>query len=116
MERHIIVLLLILAATAADAITPTPPDTPRFAGPTPGTLREITIPTVDLSGDAERQVVVAPGTADVYQGHCDTVLLVGGKTMFAAWTINHAGHLGPLARSDDAGRTWTYPLPVPANL
>jgi len=36
---------------------------PTFAGPTPDTLREITIPTVDLSGDEHRQVVVARGTA-----------------------------------------------------
>ncbi len=86
---------------------------PTFAGPTPGTLRQITIPTVDISGDARRQVVVAPGTADVYQGHCDTVLLADGRTLFAAWCINHAGHLGPLARSDDAGLTWSAPLPVP---
>lgn len=88
---------------------------PTFAGPTPGTLRQISIPTVDISGDTARQSVVARGTAEAYQGHCDTVLMADGKTMFAAWCLNHAGHLGPLARSDDGGRTWTAPLPTPAD-
>ena len=88
---------------------------PTFSGPTPDTLREISIPTVDISGDTARHSIVARGTADVYQGHCDTVLMADGKTMFTAWCMNHAGHLGPLARSGDAGRTWSPPLPTPAN-
>ncbi len=88
---------------------------PTFAGPTPGTLRDITIPTVEISGDTQRQVVIARGTAEVYQGHCDTVLLPDGRTMFTAWTVNHARTIGPLARSNDAGLTWSAPLDVPAN-
>jgi BNR repeat-like domain len=88
-------------------------ETPAFRGPTPGTSREISIPTVDISGDAGRQVVIARGTDTVYQGHCDTVLMADGRTMFAAWCMNHAGHLGPLARSDDGGLTWSAPLPTP---
>ena len=93
------------------------PDTPLpgFGGPTTGVLREITIPTVDISGDTNRHSVVARGTAETYQGHCDTVLLPDGKTMFTAWTVNHAELVGPLARSDDGGLTWTKPLDVPAN-
>lgn len=75
----------------------------------------LSIPTVDLSGETERHSFVARGTEEVYQGHVDTVLLPDGKTVFAAWCLNHAGHLGPLARSDDAGLTWTDPLPVPEN-
>jgi hypothetical protein len=46
---------------------------PTFAGPTPGTLREVTIPTVDISDQSQRQSVVARGTDKVYHGHCDTV-------------------------------------------
>lgn len=88
---------------------------PTFAGPTPGTLREITIPMVDISGDAKRHSIVARGTPEAYQGHSDTVLLADGRTMFAAWCMNHAGHLGPLARSDDGGRSWTEPLSTPAD-
>ena len=88
---------------------------PTFSGPTPGTLRTIGIPTVDISGDTGRHVIIARGTDQDYHGHCDTVLLADGKTMFVAWCMDHAGHLGPLARSDDAGLTWTAPLPVPDN-
>lgn len=66
----------------------------------------ITIPTVDISGDTQRQVVVAAGTEEIYQGHVDTVLMPDGKIIFATWAINHAGHLGPLARSTDGGLSW----------
>ncbi|MEQ1851163.1 MAG: sialidase family protein [Chthoniobacteraceae bacterium] len=89
-------------------------EAPAFRGPTPGTSREISIPTVDISGDTGRQVVIARGTDTVYQGHCDTVLMADGRTMFAAWCMNHAGHLGPLARSDDGGLSWSAPLPTPS--
>jgi hypothetical protein len=73
------------------------------------------IPTVDISGQRERHSFIARGTPEVYQGHVDTVLMPEGRTVFAAWAIDHAGNLGPLARSDDAGVTWTEPLPVPDN-
>lgn len=88
-------------------------EVPTFAGPTPDTLRSISIPTVDISDNAARHVIIARGTEKEYQGHCDTVLMADGKTMFTAWCMNHAGHLGPLARSDDGGLTWTSPLSTP---
>jgi hypothetical protein len=72
-------------------------------------------PTVDLSGDVSRHVIVAQGTAEVYQGHPTTVLLPDGRTMFCVWTIGHGGPCGPMKRSDDGGRTWSELLPVPAN-
>lgn len=71
------------------------------------------LPVVDLSQDTVRQVVVARGTAEVYQGHPTTLLLPNGKMMLATWTIGHGGICGPLARSDDGGRTWSAPLPTP---
>ncbi len=64
------------------------------------------LPLVDISGETSRQVVIAAGTEDIYQGHPTTVLMPGGKTMFAVWCIGHGGHAGPMARSDDGGRTW----------
>lgn len=64
------------------------------------------VTTVDISGDADRQVIVAAGTADVYQGHPTTLLMPDGKTLFAVWCIGHGGHAGPMARSDDGGLTW----------
>ncbi|MDO8542449.1 MAG: sialidase family protein [Opitutaceae bacterium] len=72
-------------------------------------------PTVDLSGDPARQVVIAAGTPTIYQGHPTTVLLPDGRTIFCVWTINHGGPLGPMKRSDDGGRTWGDLLPVPEN-
>jgi hypothetical protein len=88
---------------------------PGFEKPTPGVNREIDLPFVDLSGEKARHSVVAAGTAEIYQGHCDTVLLPDGKTMFTAWCLGHAQWIGPLAKSEDAGLTWTAPLEVPEN-
>ncbi len=65
------------------------------------------LPIVDLSQDTERHVIVAAGTEDIYQGHPTTLLMPDGKTMFAVWCINHGGFGGPMARSDDGGKTWT---------
>ena len=73
------------------------------------------LPTVDLSSDTARQVVVAQGTDKIYQGHPTTLLLPDGKTMFAVWTLGHGGTCGPMKRSDDGGRTWSPLLDVPEN-
>ena len=88
---------------------------PAFQGSTPGVKREIDMPLVDLSQDKQRHSVVAAGTESVYQGHCDTVLLPDGKTMFTAWCLGHAQWIGPIAKSSDAGRTWSKPLDTPKN-
>ena len=65
-----------------------------------------TLPVVDLSKDTARQVVIAEGTEEVYQGHPTTVHLPDSNTLFAVWCIGHGGHAGPMARSDDGGLTW----------
>jgi hypothetical protein len=72
------------------------------------------IPTVDISRERERHVVINAGTEEIYQGHADTVLLPGGKTMFCVWTLNHGWGEPFLKRSNDAGKTWVE-LPIPAN-
>ncbi len=100
-----------LLATAARAAE----DIPAFAGRTPGVPREITIPTIDISGETDRHVVVARGTEETYQGHADTLLMPDSRTMFAAWSIGHAVHIGPLKRSDDGGLTWGERIDVPEN-
>ena len=88
---------------------------PAFKGPTPGVNRGIAMPLVDLSADKDRHAVVAAGTMSVYQGHCDTVLLPDGKTMYTAWCLGHARWIGPIAKSTDAGLNWSEPLKVPGN-
>ncbi|MEN3940725.1 FAD-dependent oxidoreductase [Prosthecobacter sp. SYSU 5D2] len=72
-------------------------------------------PVLDLSGDTSRQVIVAQGTPEIYQGHPTTVLLPDGKTMYCVWTYGHGGGCGPMKRSDDGGLTWSELLPVPEN-
>lgn len=61
---------------------------------------------VDLSGDGWRQVVVAGGDAQTYHGHPTTVLMPDGRTIYCVWTHGHGGSCGPMARSDDGGKTW----------
>ena len=70
---------------------------------------------IDLSGDAARQVVIAAGTPEIYQGHPTTLLLPDGQTLLATWCLNHGGACGPLKRSEDGGLTWSELLPVPEN-
>lgn len=77
--------------------------------------RTAPLPEVDLSGDTRRHVVIAEGTAKVYQGHPTTVLLPDGRTMVCVWTLNHGGPCGPAKRSVDGGRTWSELLKVPEN-
>tara|TARA_Y100000588_G_scaffold320966_2_gene351872 strand:+ start:9510 stop:10556 length:1047 start_codon:yes stop_codon:yes gene_type:complete len=61
---------------------------------------------VEISEETGRHVLIAEGTEEVYQGHPTTVLMPDGRTMFCTWCINHGGHCGPLARSDDGGLSW----------
>ena len=70
------------------------------------TARAAELPVVDLSGDTDRQVVVAAGTEKTYQGHPTTLLMPDGRTIFCVWSLGHGGPAGPMARSDDGGRTW----------
>ena len=109
------VFLILLASVPVFAQSEDVAQLPAFKDPTPGVNRKIDMPLVDLSGDKDRHCVVAAGTASVYQGHCDTVLLPDGTTMFTAWCLGHAQWIGPIAKSTDAGRTWSKPLNVPDN-
>ena len=64
------------------------------------------LPIVDLTGDVANDVIVAAGTAQIYQGHPTTVTTKDGR-IIAVWSTPHAGHCGPAAESLDGGRTWT---------
>jgi hypothetical protein len=61
----------------------------------------LSIPTVDISGERERHVVVNAGTDDLYHGHANTALLPDRKTMLCVWTLNH----GWASRSSNAATT-----------
>lgn len=65
------------------------------------------LPIVDISDQTNRHTIIAAGTEQVYQGHPTTVLMPDGITIFCVWCINHGGAAGPMARSDDGGKTWT---------
>ena len=43
------------------------------------------LPWVDISGHKFRQIVIAAGTPDLYNGHPTTVLFDDGRTMFCTW-------------------------------
>jgi len=64
---------------------------------------------IDLSQDTHRQIVIAHGSPKPgeYHAHPTTAMLADNKTIFCVWNIGHGGHAGPMARSDDAGLTWT---------
>jgi len=64
------------------------------------------LPIVDIAMESRRHVMVARGTEEIYQGHPTTLLMPDGRTVFCVWTYGHGGTCGPMARSDDAGRTW----------
>ncbi|MEL7337722.1 MAG: sialidase family protein, partial [Planctomycetota bacterium] len=67
---------------------------------------QVDLPIVGLADRDDRHVIVAAGTEKTYQGHPTTLLMPDGKTMFCVWCINHGGAAGPMARSDDGGKTW----------
>jgi hypothetical protein len=64
---------------------------------------------IDLSDDTQRRTIIARGTTepDAYHAHPTTAMLADNKTIFCVWNIGNGGHAGPMARSDDAGLTWT---------
>lgn len=73
-----------------------------------------TIPTVDISGERDRQVIVdrEPGQ---YLGHPTTVLLEDGRTMLIVYPKGHGRGAIVYKRSTDGGLTWSQRLPTPPN-
>src|SRR5262245_49242442 len=71
-----------------------------------------TIPTVDISGERERQVIV-DREAGQYLGHLTTVLLEDGKTMLIVYPKGHGRGAIVYKRSSDGGTTWSARLPTP---
>ena len=75
---------------------------------------DYTIPTVDISDQADRQVVVDREEGQ-YLGHPTTVLLEDDKTMIAVYPKGHGRGAIVMKRSTDAGKSWSERLPVPEN-
>lgn len=65
------------------------------------------IPTVDISGETDRHVMIAEGTPDLYQGHPYTLQMPDKETIYTVWCINHGGAAGPMAKTTDGGLTWS---------
>jgi hypothetical protein len=74
--------------------------------------RGYSIPTIDLSAEKQRQIVVdrEPGQ---YLGHPTTVLLEDGKTMLIVYPKGHGRGAIVYKRSTDGGLTWSERLPTP---
>jgi hypothetical protein len=72
----------------------------------PAQSKPLAVPTIDISGETNRHVIVAAGTKTDYRGQVNTVLMGDGKTMFAVWSIGHGGKCGPMKKSVDGGLTW----------
>jgi len=79
-----------------------------------GQSTPFTIPTVDLSAETHRQVVVdrEPGQ---YLGHPTTVLLEDGISILTVYPKGHGRGPIVMKRSPDGGLTWSERLSVPEN-
>ncbi|MBR1576171.1 MAG: exo-alpha-sialidase [Bacteroidales bacterium] len=64
------------------------------------------LPWADISDQVDRQVVIAAGTAELYNGHPTTVLLDDRRTMLCTWSRGHGGLAAFLSFSEDGGLTW----------
>jgi len=76
--------------------------------------RGYTIPTIDLSEQKHRQVIVDREKGQ-YLGHPTTVLLEDGKTMLIVYPKGHGKGGIVYKRSNDGGKTWSERLPTPEN-
>jgi len=74
--------------------------------------KQFSIPTIDLSGQPARQVVVDKDPKR-YFGHPSTLLMPDRKTMYCAYSLNHGGPPLYYKVSRDSGLTWSDHLPAP---
>ncbi|MBC8229320.1 exo-alpha-sialidase [bacterium] len=96
---------ITLAQFTLDWLTKPPADVPP---------RGYSIPTIDLSKETHRQVIIEK-KPEQYLGHPTTVLLADGKTILCTYPLGHGGPAAVLKKSIDGGFTWSDRLPVPDN-
>jgi len=106
-RRMLVAVLLLTACTICRAAAAEPAEDAAAEMP-----RGYRIPTIDLTGQTHRQVIVdkEPGQ---YLGHPTTVLLEDNRTMIAVYPKGHGRGAIVMKRSTDAGLTWSERLPVP---
>jgi hypothetical protein len=98
-ESAMIRALFLILASAADLRAEAP---------------NYTIPTIDISANDERQVIVDQEDGQ-YLGHPTTVLLEDGKTILTVYPKGHGKGAIVMKRSEDGGKTWSERLPTPEN-
>ncbi len=74
--------------------------------------RGYSIPIIDLTDEAERQVVVDRESGQ-YLGHPTTVLLEDGRTIIIVYPKGHGRGAIVMRKSTDGGLTWSDRLPTP---
>lgn len=74
--------------------------------------RGYSIPTLDLSSQSHRQIIVDREKGQ-YLGHPTTVLLEDHETIICVYPKNHGKGAVVMKRSVDGGLTWSHRLPTP---
>lgn len=64
------------------------------------------MPWIDISGDKSRQVIIAQGALNLYNGHPTMVMLDDNQTAFCTWTLDHGGKVSFWAISKDGAQSW----------
>lgn len=112
MRRKSILVVFATAALVAGVLCRPAASADRFTQDTAPQPQSYTIPTLDLSMDKDRQVIVDRESGQ-YLGHPTTVLLEDGKTILCVYPKGHGRGAIVYKRSTDGGLTWSDRLPTP---
>jgi len=108
---RLLVGVLLSVLSASFCLAEDLPEVP-FVEIEPTLPKKFTLPTIDISEDAKRQVIVDKDP-NRYFGHPSTLLMPDGKTMYCAYALNHGGPPLFYKVSRDGGLTWSDHLPAP---
>lgn len=70
------------------------------------------VPTLDIN-DWEACQKIVDKEEGSYLGHCSSVLLSDGKTIFVVYVLGHGRGQGIMKKSTDGGVSWSERLQVP---